>query len=225
MIDKGRRFRPGYLRAWDKMRRPLATAALCGMAAISLSACMGMAMGGAVLGTLAATDRRTLGAQTEDKAIILKAASRARNVAGAGGNVNVTSFNRAVLLTGEVRDEAMKAAVQSAVADVEGVESVFNELAVSGISSVTSRSNDTLITGKVKASLVDTRDLSANAFKVVTERGIVYMMGRVSPDEGNRAAEVARGVSGVQKVVKVFEYIGEDEVRQLSGTSAPQSSN
>lgn len=225
MIERGVRGRPESRRAWEKIRRPLAAAALCGMAAISLSACMGMAMGGAVLGTLAATDRRTLGAQTEDKAIVLKGENRARNVTGSAGHVNVTSFNRKVLLTGEVRDEAMKAAVQSAVAEVEGVESVFNELSVAGISSLTSRSNDTLITGKVKASLVDTRDLSANAFKVVTERGAVYLMGRVSPDEGNRAAEVARGVSGVQKVVKVFEYIGEEEARQLSGTPSTPASN
>jgi osmotically-inducible protein OsmY len=212
-------------RAWRRIRRPLAAIALCGMAAISLSACMGLAMGGAVLGTLAATDRRTLGAQTEDKAIDVKAESRARNVVGSAGHVNVNSFNRKVLLTGEVRDEAMKAAVEREVADVEGVESIVNELAVAGTSSLTSRSNDTLITGKVKASLVDTRDLSANTFKVITERGAVYLMGRVSPGEGNRAAEVTRGVSGVQKVVKVFEYIGEDEARQLSGTVQAQGSN
>lgn len=200
------------------VKRPLALALVCGAIAVSLQGCMAMVAGGAVVGTLAATDRRTLGAQTEDKAILLKGESRIPNVVGDSAHVNVTSFNRKVLLTGEVRDEAAKAAAGREAAAIEGVQSVVNELAIAGPSSFTSRSSDTLITGKVKASFVDNQNLSANSIKVVTERGVVYLMGRVTQEEGNLAAEVARGVGGVSKVVKVFEYITDEEYRMLSTT-------
>jgi osmotically-inducible protein OsmY len=192
------------------------------MAAIGLQGCIEMAVGTAVVGTLAATDRRTLGAQTEDKAIVVKGETRANNLVGEAGHVNVTSFNRRVLLTGEVKDEATKQAVEREIGGIEGVVSVVNDLEVGGTSSLTSRSNDSLITGKVKASFVDTKDLYANSIKVVTERGNVYLMGRVTQREANLATEVARGVSGVHKVVRVFEYISEDELKQLS--TAPQES-
>lgn len=205
--------------AW---RRPLARLALCGMIAVSLQGCIEMAVGTAVMGTIAATDRRTFGAQTEDKAIALKGENRVGNMVGNAGHVNISSFNRKVLLTGEVPDEATKAAVEREIADIAGVQSIVNDLVVAPPASYTSRSNDTLITGKVKASLIDARDISANSFKVVTERAVVYLMGRVTQGEGTRAAEVARGVAGVQKVVKVFEYISEDDVRQMSNTPARQ---
>jgi osmotically-inducible protein OsmY len=221
MIEQGveaslprRRDRRGLVRA-------LAAIALCCTAAASLQGCIGMAVGGAVVGTLSATDRRTFGAQADDQAISLKGENRARNIVGSAGHVNVSSYNRKALLTGEVRDEAMKQAVEHEVADIEGVQGVVNELAVAGVSSLASRSNDTLITGKVKASFVDAKDVSANQFKVVTERGVVYLMGRVTQSEGNRAAEITRGVSGVQKVVKVFEYI-ENEPGQVSSVSQTQ---
>jgi osmotically-inducible protein OsmY len=206
---------------WQRLKRSTATIVLCGVVATSLQGCIEMAIGTAVMGTLAATDRRTFGAQTEDKAIALKATPRMNNLVGNAGNVNVTSFNRKVLLTGEVRDEQMKAAVEREISAIDGVQSIVNELAIAGASSFTSRSNDTLITGKVKASFVDAKDLYANSIKVVTERGIVYLMGRVTPREGDLAAEVTRGVGGVQKVVKIFEYIGEDELKRL--TNAPDS--
>ena len=205
--------------AW---RRPLARLALCGMIVISLQGCIEMAVGTAVVGTIAATDRRTFGAQTEDKAIALKGETRVANMVGSAGHVNINSFNRKVLLTGEVPDEATRIAVEREIADIAGVQSIVNDLVVAPPASYTSRSNDTLITGKVKASLVDARDISANSFKVVTERAVVYLMGRVTQREGTRAAEVARGVAGVQKVVKVFEYISEDDVRQMSNTPARQ---
>jgi osmotically-inducible protein OsmY len=180
----------------------------------SLSACVPLVVGGAVGGTLAASDRRTFGAQTEDKAIAVKTEVKLPNLVGDAGHVNVASFNRRVLLTGEVRDQAMKDNVEREVRGIEGVLSVTNELEIAGPSSYTSRSNDALITTKVKASLVDMKDISANSFKVVTERGNVYLMGRVTQREGNIAADVARGVSGVYKVVKVFEYITEEEWKQ-----------
>lgn len=207
---------------WTRLTRPLATAVLCGAMTAGLAGCFTMAVGGAVMGTLAATDRRTFGAQTEDKEILLKGETRVADLVGDAGHVNVTSFNRKVLLTGEVRDEAMKEAVEREVAGIQGVQSIVNELAVMGTSSFTSRSNDALITGKVKAAFVDTKDLYANSIKVVTERGTVYLMGRVTPREGQLAAQVASGVGGVQKVVKVFEYITEDELKQMSTTPDSQ---
>lgn len=207
---------------WTRIKRPLAVAVLCAAVVTSLQGCIEMAVGGAVVGTLAATDRRTFGAQTEDKSIVFKGETRIPNIVGDAGHVNVTGFNRKVLLTGEVRDQAMKAAVEREVSAIEGVQSIVNELEVAGVSSFTSRSNDTLITGKVKASFVDAKDLYANSIKVVTERGTVYLMGRLTQSEGQRAADVARGVSGVQKVVKVFEYISEDEYRQLTKTPDDQ---
>lgn len=205
-------------RGLKAVRRPIATALICGAVLISLQGCVGIMVGSAVVGTLAATDRRTLGAQTEDKTIAVKGEARIPKVVGVNDHVNVTSFNRKVLLTGEVRDEAAKAAAEREAASIEGVQSVVNELGIGGASSYTSRSNDAVITGKVKASFVDNKTLSANSVKVVTERGEVFLMGRVTQSEGNLAAEITRGVSGVSKVVKVFEYITDEEYRLLSTT-------
>ena len=201
-----------------KAARVLAAAVLCGTLAMSLQGCAELIVGSAVVGTFAASDRRTFGAQTEDKAIIFKGETRASKLAGDAGHINVTSFNRKVLLTGEVRDEAMKSAVEQEIARIEGVQSVVNELEVAGISSFTSRSSDSLVTSKVVASFVDAKDIFSNSFKVVTERGVVYLMGRVTQREGGRAAEIASGVSGVHRVVKVFEYISEAELQRLSNT-------
>jgi osmotically-inducible protein OsmY len=171
---------------------------------------------------MAATDRRTLGAQTEDKAILVKGETRIPAIVGDGGHVNVTSFNRKVLLTGEVKDQAMKQAVEREVASIEGVTGVINELEIAGPSSLTSRSNDALVTTKVKASLVENKQVSAHAFKVVTERGIVYLMGLVTQREGEIAAEVTRGVGGVHKVVKILDYITEDQLKSMSLTRQDQ---
>lgn len=200
---------------WKRVQRPLATALLCGAMLTSLTGCIELMVGGAVMGGVAAADRRTLGAQTEDKSIALKGESRIPSIVGDVGHVNVTSFNRRVLLTGEVRDEAMKNAVEREVRNIEGVESVANELIIAGPASYTSRSNDALITAKVKASLVDMKTISAASFKVVTENGTVFLMGRVTQREGTVATDVARGVGGVQKVVKLFDYISEAELKQL----------
>lgn len=208
---------------WQQIRRPLAAVALCASVLVSLQGCVGMMVGGAVMGTLAATDRRTLGAQTEDKTIAVKGELRARNLVGNAGHVNVTSFNRLVLLTGEVRDAQMKADVEREAQAIEGVKSVVNELEIAGPASYTSRANDTLITGKIKASFVDAHDMHANSVKVVTARASVYLMGLVTQREGERAANIASGVSGVQKVVKVFEYISEEELGSLA--NAPEAAN
>ncbi len=197
------------------LRRPLAKAILCAALLTSLSGCVEMMVGGAVMGAVATADRRTLGAQTEDKTITVKAELRVPKIAGPDAHVNIASFNRKVLLTGEVGNEAAKAAVEREVRAIDGVQGVDNELEVAGPSSYTSRSSDALITTKVKASLVDMKTISATSFKVVTERGVVYLMGRVTQREGQLAADIARGVGGVQKVVKIFEYITEEELRAM----------
>ncbi|WP_188394544.1 BON domain-containing protein [Oxalicibacterium flavum] len=205
------------------VRRPVAMALLCGASVLALQGCAGVVLGGAaVVGTLAATDRRTLGTQTDDKTISFKGDERVYSKLAAGDNVKITSFNRRVLLTGQVRDEQSKAIAAQEVASVEGVREVINELAVAGTSSFTSRSNDTLITGKVKAALIDKEGLYVNAIKVVTESGTVYLMGRVTHQEAELATEVVRGVSGVQKVVRVFEYLSDEEYRALASTPDTQ---
>ena len=170
---------------------------------------------------LVATDRRTTGTQIEDESIEFKAAARVRELATLG-HVIVTSYNRTVLITGEVPAENEKAAVEAAVARVENVRAVVNELGIGGNSSLGSRSTDTIIGGKVKATMVDAKDVQANAFKVVSERGIVYLMGRVSEREAARGAEIASSVSGVQKVVRVFEILSERELADLGRAASTQ---
>lgn len=200
------------------LRRPafLLTALAAVTLTGALSACAPLVLGGAMVGSvLMATDRRSSGAQVEDQAIELKAINRVREVVGDRAHVSTTSYNRMVLLTGEVPNEADKAAVEQAVARIENVRSTVNDLAIAGNSSLTSRSNDTILTSKVKASFVDARDMLSNAFKVVTERGTVYLMGRVTEREATRAADLARSVSGVQKVVRVFEVVTEAELADL----------
>lgn len=193
------------------------SALLAALAASSLfTACAPLLVGGAVVGgTLMVADRRTSGTQVEDQGIELKSLTRVREAIGDRGHVNVTSYNRLLLLTGEVASEADKAAVEQSVARIENVRSIVNELGVMGSSSLTSRSNDTILTSKVKASYVDAKDLQSSAVKVVTERGVVYLLGRVTEREATRASEIARGVGGVQKVVRVFEVITEAELADL----------
>lgn len=186
-------------------------------AAALSSACAPLVVGGAMMGTaLMATDRRTSGMQVEDQGIELKAANRLREQLGDKPHISVNSYNRIVLLTGEAPTEADRAAAERLVAQVENVGRVINEISVGFNSSLSSRSNDVLIAGKVKASLVDARDLISNAFYVVVERGIVYIMGRVTEREINRATEIARGVAGVQKVVRAVEIISEEELARIT---------
>ena len=196
----------------------LGTVALVGT---SLSACFPLLAGGALAGgALVAIDRRTSGAQLEDEGIELRAMSRLRDTIGSRARVSVTSYNRQVLLTGEVLNEPDKKAVEQVITRVENVTSVVNELAVINSPTLVQRSSDVLITGQVKALLVDSKDLFANAFKVVTERGTVYLMGRVTQREADRATEIVRGARGVQKVVRLLEIISENELRSLTPGAA-----
>jgi osmotically-inducible protein OsmY len=188
-----------------------------------LTACAPIVVGGAVLGgTLMATDRRTSGTQVEDQTIEVKANNRVREVIADRGHVAPVSYNRVVLLTGEVPTEQDKTAVEQAVQRVDNVKSIVNELEVMAPTSLTSRSNDTILTSKVVATFVDSKDLFANAYKVHTERGIVYLMGRVTQREADRATELTRGIGGVQKVVRVFEIISESELADMTPKPAKQ---
>lgn len=194
----------------------LLTASLAALTLLGATGCAPLVVGGAVAGgALIATDRRTSGAQLDDEGIELRSNSRLSAVAGS--HINVTSYNRQVLLTGEVPTEKDKAVAEQIVRQVDNVRNVLNELSVMPSTSYTQRSSDAVVTGRVKAALVDARDLQSNAFKVVTERGVVYMMGRVTPHEATRGTDVVRNVTGVQRVVRAMEILTEDEVRSLSG--------
>ena len=196
-------------------RRAVLLPATALIAAFLTSACVPLVVGGAFVGgTLVATDRRTSGAQLEDEGIELRSVNRLREAFVERVHINATSYNRQVLLTGEVPTEADKTRAQEIVSRVENVRSIVNELAVLGNTSLASRSSDSLITGRVKASFVDAKDLYANAFKVVTERGTVYLLGRVSQREATLATEIARTTPGVQRVVRVLEIITEEELQR-----------
>lgn len=192
----------------------LSTVLVAASLAGALSACAPIVVGGAVMGSLVATDRRTSGAQLEDEGIELRAASRIRDNLGERGHINVNSYNRRVLLTGEVPSAQDKQLVEQIVTRVDNVQLVVNELAVLGNTSLTQRSADTLVTGRIKAAMVDSRDLFANAYKVVTERGTTYLMGRVTQREATRATEITRSTSGVQRVVRVLEIITEEDLQR-----------
>jgi osmotically-inducible protein OsmY len=200
------------------------TALLAALAAASaFSGCAPLVIGGAMVGgSMMAVDRRTSGVQVDDQSIELKSIRRINEVMGDRGFVSVTSYNRVVLLTGQVPTDADKTTVEQAVSRIEGVRSIVNELALTpSVATFINHSNDTLITSKVKASLIDAKDVQSGAFKVITERSVVYLMGRVTEREATRAADVARGVSGVQKVVRVFEVVTEAELAELVPKPAP----
>ena len=201
----------------QRLALPTLAAALL---ATTLSGCAPLLIGGAAVGSLVAVDRRTSGAQLEDETIELRAKSRLGEALGSRAHINVTSYNRQVLLTGEVPDAATKQLVEQTVAKVDNVRSVVNELGVMSASTLTQRSTDAFITGKVKASLVDAKDLTATAFKVVTERGAVYLLGRVTQRESERATAVVRQISGVNRVVRVFEIISEEELARIAPKAA-----
>jgi osmotically-inducible protein OsmY len=207
------------------MKSTLLIKTLSGLLLVSaLGACAPLMFAGVAGTAMVASDRRTSGAQLEDEAIELRAQARIRDNLGERAHVNVTSFNRLVLITGEVNAEKDRQGVLQLVERIENVKSVVNEISVMPFSTLSERSNDLLITAKVKASYVDSKDLFANAFKVVTERGTVYVMGRVTQREANSATQLTRNVGGVNKVVRLFEIITEDELRNLLPPPPPAES-
>ena len=192
------------------------TSAVLASTLTALSGCAPLIVGGVVATGIVATDRRTTGAQVEDEGIELKVASAVRQELGDRVHLNVTSFNRKVLLTGEARTQADKDRAEKLAQSQENVQSVVNDLAVAPPSSLTQRSKDTVTTSQVKAAFIDAKDLQVNSIKVVTERGIVYLMGRVTAREAKRASDIVRGIGGVVKVVRVFDEISEEELKRLS---------
>jgi osmotically-inducible protein OsmY len=186
----------------------------------SLTACVPLILGGAAGTAMVATDRRTSGAQLEDEGIELRTLSRVRENFGTRVRVSTVSFNRQVLLTGEVSSLQDKQAVEDMVKKIQNVGSVVNELGVRNSPSLADRSADLLITGRLKAAILDARDLQSNAFKVVTENHTVYLMGRVTQRESDRVTGIAQSISGVQRVVRVFETISEDELLRLQPAPA-----
>jgi len=197
----------------------LRTVLAASLLASGLSACVPVVVGtGAAMGAIVATDPRTTGTQVEDEGIELRAASRITEALGERVHVNVTSYNRQALITGEVPTAEDSRRVQEIVQGVQNVKSVVNALGVMPNSTMSERSNDAYITGKVRAKLVDYNDLVAtNAFKVVTERGEVFLLGRVTPYQSSQLTDAARSIDGVRKVVRVFEIIP-------GGTPAPSPS-
>jgi osmotically-inducible protein OsmY len=187
------------------LQRLIALGAL-GLTAAILSGCFGAAVVGAGATVVMLEDRRTTGVYVEDENIEWKALS-VNNEAAPDAHINTTSYNGMVLLTGEVSTEALKKAVAENVGRIKSVKSVTNELRVSGNSTLTSRGNDSYITTKVKSRMVNNGKFLPNNVKVVTEDGTVYLMGMVTKEEGDAAAEIASNTAGVKSVVKVFEYI------------------
>lgn len=197
------------------------------LAAASLSAVLGacapLLLGGAAVGTaLVATDRRSSGAQLDDQAIELRAGNRVREQVGGRANVYITSYNRQVLLTGEANSEATRSEIEKIVVGVDNVRSTVNEIKVMNSPGLSQRTTDSLITGRIKAGFVDARDLPVTGIKVTTTNSVVYLMGRVTQREAERATEIARNTDGVQRVVRVFEILTEDELLRLAPAPAAQ---
>lgn len=193
----------------------LATAALITATVPLLQGCFPAAVAGASATALMAADRRTTGTFLEDEGIELKVGNRISEKFEGKVHVNVTSYNRNVLLTGEVPDEATRDELAKIANGIQNVRGLVNALQIAGISTLGSRSNDTFLTGKVKARYIDSNVFPAHIVKVVTEAGTVYLMGMVTQREGDKAAEIAATTGGVQKVVRVFEYISREQAWEL----------
>jgi osmotically-inducible protein OsmY len=190
---------------------------------VQTSACAPMLIGSAAVASKVAIDRRTAGIQLEDEGIELRTASGLRAQLPRNTNVRISSYNRLVLVTGEVNNESERLQVERFVKSQDNVKSVVNDLIISPESSLTQRAQDTLITTKIRALLIQAKDIHSSAVNIVTERGVVYLMGRLTPREANRVAELIRtsNIAGLQKVVKVFETISEEDLSRLVAPSRP----
>ena len=211
-------FRRGLMAAL----RPVALGAALAGSVLSLSGCFPLAAGGALMTGIVSADRRSSGTQLEDKNIELKASVQIRQNIGDRAHISVNSYNRQVLLTGEVPNAQDKALAEKLVKDVENVSAVLNELAVMGNSTLGERSSDAITSGRVTAAIFDAKDLTTNAFKVVVERDVAYIMGRVTAREARRVTDVVTGVTGVRKLVRVLDIISEEELARISPPAASQ---
>ena len=183
---------------------------------LQLSGCIAvpalMVGGGVGMGTMLATDRRTPGAAIEDRGIETKAAFRIREALGDAVHVNVSSYNRLALITGEVPDAKRKAQIEKIILDVENVQKTVNELAIMENTSITARLQDGILTSRIRATLIDEKDLIANAFKVTTERGVVYIQGRATAREIALMTEIVSGLPGVTRVVRMVDVLSEEDL-------------
>jgi osmotically-inducible protein OsmY len=211
-----------------KLKLALATAALLAALPV-LQGCVPAIVAGATVGVISAHDRRSTGTQTDDETIEWKAKLRIPDQYKSFANANFTSYNRRLLITGEAPNAEAKAAIEAEARKVDGVREVFNELGIGPASPLGSRSNDSFITSKLKARLVDSNQISANHIKVVTERGIAYLMGIVNEREAKVAVAVARTTAGVVKVVNIMEVVDESETQRIDSqnlgarTAPPQT--
>lgn len=204
---------------WTRVACAALTVAALGGA---LSGCVALVGGGAAVAGMSAVDRRTTGSQVEDQGIELRAGNRIGEVIGEKARASVTSYNRMVLLTGQAGNATDKATIEKLVREQATVRQVYNEIEVAPFTATLGqRSKDTMLTGQVKASLLNAKDISSSAIKVVTENRVVYLMGIVTPRESKRAAEIARGVNDVTKVVRLFEVISEEELAAMKPEPAP----
>jgi osmotically-inducible protein OsmY len=202
-------------------RRRLALSALAA-STLGLSGCFGLAVTGAAVGTLAVLDRRSLGAQTEDQAIELRGLRELNQEINDSevGSVSITSFNRRVLLSGQATTAQTRQRAEEVVRErVPNIRDIFNEVEVVGAADFATRTKDTSLTARVRTGLLRERNLASNAIKVVTERSTVYLLGLVTQNEGDRAAIISSQVSGVTRVVTLFEYITEEELAKILGAA------
>ncbi len=214
-----------HLPAPSARRRAL----LLGLAAAGslplLQGCFPVVATGVGAGAAMIADRRSSGAYVEDEGIEWKTENRIRERFGDSVHINATSYNRNVLLTGEVPSESVRAEIERITAGVDNVRGIINETVVTAVSSLSARANDSLITSNVKARFVDAQRFSANHVKVVTEANVVFLLGLVTRAEADAASEVARTSQGVRKVVRVFEYVSEEDARRLdAGARSPERS-
>jgi osmotically-inducible protein OsmY len=208
-----------------KMNRRTALAASIAVALFASSGCAPLVVGGAAVGgAIVVTDRRSVGIQLEDEAIERRInRALAEKFPRDRANVSVNSYNRRVLLSGEVTSEQARLEAQAIAEKAENVASVANELHVGSLSTLSNRNFDTALTAKVRAALLEAKGVPSATIKVVSERSVVYLMGRVTQDEGEAAARAASRVSGARQVVKLFDYLSEEEAAELkkgSGKSA-----
>jgi len=202
--------------------RPLLLAAVLAGSLLPLSGCFPLAAGGALMTGLVSADRRSAGAQLEDQNIEIKANNQLRLNMGERAHINITSYNRQVLITGEVPSAQDQALAEQLVKSVDNVATVLNELAVMGNTTLTERSNDVITSGRIKAAIFDAQDLTSSAFKITIERGVVYLLGRVTPREAKRVTEVITAVPGVRKVVRALEVITEEELARIAPPTEPK---
>ncbi len=199
-------------------RMPWTLSAAVGVLLLQLGGCIAvpaMMVGGAAMGTMVATDRRTPGAVVEDRGIETKAALRIREALGDAVHVNVSSYNRTALITGEVPDEKRKAQVEKIVRDIENAQKTLNELAVMDNTPMTARVSDGILASRIRAALIDEKNLIANAFKITVERGVVYVQGRATAKEIALMTDIVSGLNGVTRVVRILDTLSEQDLEGM----------